>query len=31
MSIVLTILDDLIPEEGRQEFMKRLEPIAAAQ
>jgi hypothetical protein len=30
MSLTLTILDDLIPEEGRQEFMKRLEPLAAA-
>lgn len=29
MSLVLTILDDLMPEESRQEFMKRLEPIAA--
>jgi hypothetical protein len=27
MSTVLTILDDLMPEEGRQEFMKRLEPL----
>jgi hypothetical protein len=31
MSLVLTILDDLVPEDGRQEFMKRLEPIAAAE
>lgn len=31
MSIVLTILDDLMTEEARQEFMKRLEPVAAAE
>lgn len=29
MSVCMTILDDLVPEEGRQEFMKRLEPLAA--
>lgn len=31
MSLVLTILDDLMPEEARQEFMKRMEPLAAAE
>lgn len=31
MSIVLTILDDLVPEERRQEFMRRVEPFASAE
>lgn len=29
MATVMTILDDLMSEEARQEFMKRLEPLAA--
>lgn len=31
LSTCMTILDDLMPEEGRQEFMKRLEPLAQAE
>lgn len=31
LSTVMTILDDLMPEESRQEFMKRLEPYATAE
>lgn len=31
MSTVMTILDDLMPEENRQAFIKRLEPLAASE
>lgn len=31
LSTVMSILDDLMPDDMRQEFMKRLEPFAAAE